>query len=54
MRILEAPTSDTYRSMLGEWGYGSPLGPRDWSEPPDLPWSPTRTTTTTPPRRRAP
>ncbi len=36
VRVLEAPTSDTYRSILGEWGYGSPLGPRDWSEPPDV------------------
>jgi len=36
VRVVEAPTTDTYRSILGEWGLGSPVGPREWSEPPDL------------------
>ena len=30
IRILEAPTSDAYRSILGEWGFNAPVGPHDW------------------------
>jgi len=36
VRVLEMPTSDTYRSILGEWGPDEPRGPRDWLEPADL------------------
>ena len=51
VRVLEAPTSDTYRSILGEWGYGSPLGPRELERAARLSRSPpTSTTTTTRPR----
>ena len=36
IRVIEHPTDDTYRSILGEWGYASPMGPHDLLEPPDL------------------
>jgi len=36
VRILEATTTESYRSILGEWGLASSLGPREWSQPPDL------------------
>ena len=34
VRFLEMPTSETYRSILGEWGADDPRGPREWLEPP--------------------
>ncbi|MET0773251.1 MAG: hypothetical protein ABWZ82_09220 [Candidatus Limnocylindrales bacterium] len=36
LRAIEHPTDDTYRSILGEWGNASALGPRDLLEPPSL------------------
>lgn len=36
LRVIEHPTDDRYRSILAEWGYASPAGPRDLLEPPDL------------------
>jgi Mg-chelatase subunit ChlD len=36
LRILEASTSDAYRSVVGEWGQVSEAGPYEWSQPPDL------------------
>lgn len=29
LRVIEHPTDDAYRSILGEWGDGSPMGPMD-------------------------
>ena len=34
LRAMEVPTSDTYRSVIGEWGQGSPRGPHEWLAPP--------------------
>jgi Mg-chelatase subunit ChlD len=31
--ILERPMSDTYRSVIGEWGYGTSSGPYEWQQP---------------------
>ncbi len=36
LRILETPTDDAYRSVLGEWGQTSRSGPFEWLEPPDV------------------
>ncbi len=33
LRVIEHPTDDTYRSILGEWGDTSPMGPKDLLEP---------------------
>jgi Mg-chelatase subunit ChlD len=30
--VLEEEPSDTYRSIAGEWGYGSSAGPYEWAE----------------------
>jgi hypothetical protein len=32
IRLLEADASDTFRSVAGEWGYGSPAGPFEWAQ----------------------
>jgi hypothetical protein len=36
IRILERATGSDYRSILGEWGSGEPVGPYEWLVPPDL------------------
>ena len=34
LRTMEVATSDSYRSVTGEWGQGSPRGPDEWLSPP--------------------
>ncbi len=34
LRAQEVPTSDHYRSVIGEWGEGNPNGPFEWSTAP--------------------
>lgn len=34
--VIERPTGDGYRSILGEWGAASPAGPHEWLSPMDL------------------
>ena len=36
IRVLEHPTDGGYRSILGEWGAGEPVGPHEWLVPPDV------------------
>ena len=37
IRVLETPTSDTYRSIVGQWGYGVPSGIYEVLQPPAEP-----------------
>jgi hypothetical protein len=36
LRVIEHATDEAYRSILGQWGEASSVGPRDRLEPPDL------------------
>jgi len=36
IRVLERAADDGYRSILGEWGAGQPVGPYEWLVPPDV------------------
>ena len=36
LRVIEAPSSDTYRSVAGQWGLGNRTGPFEWTTPPDV------------------
>ncbi|MFN8620889.1 MAG: VWA domain-containing protein [Chloroflexota bacterium] len=36
LHVNERPTDASYRSVLGEWGAGEPVGPFEWLQPPDL------------------
>ncbi len=36
LRVMERPTDDQYRSVLGEWGMGSPLGIHELLVPPTI------------------
>jgi Mg-chelatase subunit ChlD len=41
LRVLEAATDATYRSIVAEWGEGSSRGPLEWSVPPPaVAWDP--------------
>ena len=35
LRVLERPQAQDYRSVAGEWGYGSSAGPFEWQQPVD-------------------
>jgi Mg-chelatase subunit ChlD len=32
IRVIEAPSSDGYRSILAEWGYARSVGPYEWAQ----------------------
>jgi hypothetical protein len=35
IKVIEMPESETYRSILGEWGHNNPKGPYEWQNPTD-------------------
>ncbi|MDX1385730.1 MAG: VWA domain-containing protein, partial [Thermoanaerobaculia bacterium] len=47
IRVREAPAGDSYRSILGEWGFSERRAVYEWSHPPDIEenWEPAANTT---------